>query len=268
MRRKFSLFNTLGILCFLLLPLRVARAEVNEIGARGAAIDFVRTEMGFSSSHQLRATRREDWEDDLFRLQVKIKGQIAKAAYFFMITEEGYFVLSPDEAVLVNSTDGKRLWTVAVAVKDGAPYGLHGFSDGEAEFARLVNGARLQVRSDTEAEVAALLFFTTVKDPQSHTIVFRSSELRHKIEDYFLSKMPEQKAESRATTWWRGFTAAKLAGQIGVRSAETSDGYVVSITLIRAENSDRLKLARLRLRVNATGAPEALDTAVVYGPAE
>ena len=55
---------------------------------------------------------------------MKVKGEIAKAAYFFEVTETGYLVLSPDEAVYVSATDGKRSWVVAVPKKVGSAYGL------------------------------------------------------------------------------------------------------------------------------------------------
>jgi hypothetical protein len=246
------------------LPGGLVKAEVDELRAKVAAANLVRSKMGFDASHQLRAIRREDWEDDLFRLQVKIKGQIAKAAYFFEVTESGYFVLSPEEAVLVSTTDGERLWTVAVGVKDEAAYALYGFPDGDAEFRRLVGASRLEVRSENDAETAALLFFTTTRDPRVQTVVFHSRQLKHKIENYFLSKLPEPKADSRSSVWWRGFAAAKLSDHLGVRSARTTGGYAVSITHIRSEDGKQPQVLALRLSVSNAGYCETTGTTVVY----
>ena len=240
-----------------------ARAEVDESRAKITAVDFVRKKMGFDSSYQLRATRREDWEDDLFRLQVKIKGKIAKAAYFFTVTESGYFVLSPDEAVIVSTTDGERLWSVAVQLNDEAAYGLSGFPDAELEFRRLVGGARLVVRSEVDAETVALLFFTTVKDPREQTVIFRPRQLKHKVEDYFTSKLPEPKADSQSSMWWRGFVAAKLSDQLGVKSTRTSSGFGVSITHIQSDGN-RLGLGVLNLKVNSAGSCESAGTTSLY----
>ena len=245
-----------------------AKAEMSELRAKAAATDLVRKKMSFNSSHQLRATRREDWEDDLFRLQVKIKGQIAKAAYFFEITESGSFVLSPDEAVYVNSADGERMWTVAVAVKEELAYGLYGFPNGDAEFRSLASSARLDVRSEADAETAALLFFTTVKDPRGQTVVFHTKQLRHKVDDYFTSKLPEAKAEARSAAWWRSFAGAKIRDQLGVKSARISDGFAASVTYIRSDDSGHLQLARMELRVSSAGACDVADTKVVYRPPE
>jgi hypothetical protein len=259
----------LTFLCAVMVLTRgVATAEMSELRAKAAAVDLVRMKMGFDSSHQLRATRREDWEDDLFRLQVKIKGQIAKAAYFFEVTESGYFVLSPEEAVYVSTADGERLWTVAVPLKGDASYGLYGFPEGETGFRGLVSSARLDVRSEADAEAAALLFFTTVKDPREQTVIFKSRQLKHKVENFFLAKLPEPKADSRSLAWWREFTAAKLSDKLGVKSARTTSGYAVSVTHIRSEDNMRLELARLDLRVSSAGACEVTGTALIYRPSE
>jgi hypothetical protein len=197
---------------------------------------------------------------------VKIKGQIAKAAYLFEITETGFFVLSPDEAILVTSTDGERLWTVAVSVKENDPYGLYGFPNGAAEFQQLVKSARLEVSSGADAEVLAFLFFTTVKDPHSQTVASRSQKLRHMVEDYYLSKLPEPKAESQSSAWWRSFSAAKLTNQLGLKSSGTSNGYTASIAHVRSEGGKPLQLAALDLKINRNGTCEVTGTRIIYSP--
>jgi hypothetical protein len=262
-----ALNRLLTVLCALpFLTAGFAKAEMNELQAKAAATDLVRKKMGFEVSHQLRATRREDWEDDLFRLQVKIKGQIAKAAYFFEITENGYFVLSPDEAVYVNSADGERVWAVAVAMKEGLAYGLYGFPDGDTEFHRLVSSARLDVRSEADAETAALLFFMTVKDPRAQTVVFQAKQLSRKVEDFFTSKLSEAKAQSRSLAWWRGFAAVKATDQLGVKSSRTNDRYTASLTYVRSEDGEHLQLAKMELRVSNAGVCEIAGTKVIYRP--
>jgi hypothetical protein len=263
---RISLF---AFLCGLsILMAGAARAEMNECRARTSAMDFVRKKMGLEPSHQLRATRREDLEDDLFRLQVKVKGQIAKAAYFYEVTENGYFVLSPDEAVYVNSADGERMWMVAVPIGEEPPYGLYGFPDGAAEFCRLVRSARLDIRADADAETAALLFFTTVKDPRRQNIVFGAMQLRHRIEDYWTSRLPETKAESRSSAWWRGFGATKSGSQLGVKVTRAGDGYDASVTFISSDGGKYPQLTSLAVRVSGIGACDVVGTKVVYRPRE
>jgi hypothetical protein len=244
----------------------LAKAEMSELRAKGAATELVRKKMGFEASHQLRAIRREDWEDELFRLQVKVRGQIAKAAYFFEIAESGYFVLSPDEAVYVNSADGERIWTVAVPVKDEPAYGLYGFPDGDVEFRKLVTSARLDIRSEADAETAALLFFMTVKDPRGQTIVFQPKQLSRKAEDFFASKLPEAKAQSRSLAWWRGFAAIKATDQLGVKSTRTNNGYTASVAHLRSEDGEHLQLAKMELRVSNAGICEMVSTKAIYRP--
>lgn len=249
---------------FLLLAGGPAKAELNELRAKAAAIELVRVKMGFDATHQLRASRREEWEDGLFRLQVKIKGQIAKAAYFFEVTENGYFVLSPEEAVQVSTMDGSRFWTVAVPKREDAAFGLYGFPDGESEFRRLVSDARLNVRSQSDAEAAALLFFTAVKDPRGQMIVFHSRQLKHRVENYFLAKLSEPNADSRSLAWWRGFAAAKLSDQLGLKSVPTGGGYTVSVTHTRSADGEHLELVSLVVTVSGVGACEVKNSRAIY----
>lgn len=251
-----------------LLTAGFSRAEINESRAQTAAMDLVRKKMGLEPSHQLRATRKEDWEDDLFRLQVKIKGKIAKAAYFYEVTENGYFVLSPDEAVYVNSADGERIWTVAVPVRDEPPYGLYGFPDGAAEFCRLVRSTRLDVHTEADAETAALLFFTTVKDPRQQSVVFGAMQVRHRVEDYWMSKLPEAKAEARSSAWWRGFGATRSGTQLGVKATRAGDGYNASITYISSDDGRHPQLSSMEVRISGIGACDVVSTKVIYRPRE
>lgn len=241
----------------------LVNAQIDELRAKVEATELVRKTIGADASHQFRATRREDWEDTLFHLQIKIKGRIAKAAYFFEVTESGYFVLSPKESVHVSTVDGERFWVVAVATSAGSVYGLHGFSNGEAEFRRLMAEARLSVRSEADAEADALLCFATIKDPRQQTLVFRSRDLRRKVEDYFASRLQEQKADNQVNGWWRGFLEAKLGGRLGVRSHRVGDGYEVAISHTRADNN-RIGLAVSNLRVSRTGACDVIGTSQMY----
>jgi len=240
-----------------------ANGQTDELRAKVVAADLVRKSIGVDSSHQLRATRREDWEDELFRLQVKIKGRIAKAAYFFEVTESGYFVLSPEESVHIATVDGERSWVVAVPTGPGSAYGLYGFPNGENEFLRLAEGARLDIRSETDAEADALLFFTTVKDPRQLTVVFRSRDLKRRVEDYYSSRLPEPKAENQAASWWRGFLTAKLGDRLGVKSNAAGDGFEVTLSHIRADKN-RLGLAISNLRVSKAGACEVIRTSFLH----
>ena len=106
------------------LAIAVANAQTTESEARLVDAQAVRDSMNFESSHHLRVTRREDWEDILFGLQLSIKGQIAKAAYFFEVTETGYFILSPDEAVYVSSMVSVLPDMLKTAMPAGAKLGL------------------------------------------------------------------------------------------------------------------------------------------------
>ena len=158
---------------------------------------------------------------------------------------------------------GSVFWVVAVATSAGSAYGLYGFPNGETEFRRLVSETRLSVRAEADAEADALLCFATVKDPRQQTLVFRSRDLRRKVEDYFAFRLPESKADNQVTGWWRGFLAAKLGGRLGVTSHRVGDGYEVAIAHTRADNK-RIGLAVSNLRVSETGACEVIGTSLLY----
>jgi len=238
--------------------------QTSECTAKAAARDLVRRTMAWDSSHQLRATRREDWEDDLFGLQVKVKGNIAKAAYFFEVTETGYFVLSPDEAVYVDTMDGRRYWVVAVSKKVGEAHGLYGFPRAAAEFRTLASDSHLAVQSEADAKATALLFCETVKDPRGLMLVFHSRQLKRRVEDFFLSKLPESKAERRSRTWWRGLTTRKRAPKLGVAVTTSGEDYTVTVPLIRSHDGETLQLLVLALTVRSTGACTETGAKVLY----
>jgi len=247
----------------MLITASVAKGEMDEVRAKVAALEVVRRYLGVDSTHQLRAMRMEDWEDDLFRLQIKVKGRIAKAAFFFEVTETGYFVLSPDEAVHIISNDGQRAWVVAVQARDGTAYGLNGFANAETEFGMLIRGAGLDVRVEADAEAAALLFYMMVRDPRGQSLVFSSRELKRKAEEFFGARLPDAKADSQTSDWWRGFVKAKLGSQIGLKSIKTSTGFDVFITSIRTEDKS-LELVKIGLRVNREGLCEPIGTTRIY----
>jgi hypothetical protein len=112
--------SLLGIL--LLFFGGVSQGQISEQQAKAIAEVATRTAAKYSESHLLRAHRREDIEDNLFRFQRKPKGQIEKAAYFYELSDEGYYVLSPSEAVYVDAADGHVVRLIAISTRSGEAY--------------------------------------------------------------------------------------------------------------------------------------------------
>lgn len=230
-------------------------AQSDEIGARATAMELVRKAEGFEASHPLRATRREDWEDDLFGLQVRVQGRIAKAAFFFEVTQTGYFVLSPNEAVYVGSDDGIRIWIVAVASQSGEPIGLFGFPNPEDGFRELTSLSQLRIDSADDAKRAALLYFATVQDPGAKTLVSHALDLKHQVEDFFFARLPEAQAQTAASRWWSGFQKGKPTA-LGSAAEPSENSYRVSTTRLVSQDRNTLELVELSYQVSASGVCE------------
>jgi hypothetical protein len=114
--------------------------EITEVAARQSACGYVRSRLSLGGDHFLRATRREDLEDDLFAAQVKVRGQIHKAAFFFEVTDTGYEIRSSEEAIFHSSVDGVGRWYVAVDALSGSLYGLDGFDEPQKDFNCFLRG--------------------------------------------------------------------------------------------------------------------------------
>src|SRR5271155_3635933 len=133
-RRRTQRLTKMRLLHLLAIPLMLAFlsskgscGDIQDGQAREKAKAAVRSAMQFPSTHFLRAVRDENMEEDLFSFQAKIKGRIAKFAYFYEVIENGFEIVSPEEVISHGSVDGTRKWLIAVSRQTGTVYGLLGF---------------------------------------------------------------------------------------------------------------------------------------------
>lgn len=234
-------------------------AVTDERTAERAAADLVRQHMRLPESQPLRVTRREDWEDALFATQIRVQGRIAKAAYFFEITEDGYFVTSPHEAIVVSTMDGGRVWVVAVARSDNEAVGLYGMARPNEGFRQMAEAAKLSVRTPADAERLAALYFSVVLDPRDQLLALGPLELRHRAEHYYHSKLPEKQARVRADRWIRRIRKELSSLQLGLTTKEDGGAFAVSIAHLGLGKED-LELNHLLVKVTAIGQVTPLNS--------
>ncbi|MDX6612311.1 MAG: hypothetical protein QOD75_1497 [Blastocatellia bacterium] len=223
-------------LCFAaLLIFYVAVAtngQVSDQQAKSIAEEATRLATDHGKTWPLRLLRREDLEDDLFRFQLTINGKLQKAAYFYEITNEGYFVLSPNERIHVSSEDGHFVKLVAVSVATGEPYLLFGFKNAALEFNRLVKEARLIISSAGDARRHVRFCFVAISDLGADRLIFSRMLLKHEVEDYFFYHYPEKKAERLYQKWWSGFSSSKLRVPFARGASKNNLGYEAKMAAI------------------------------------
>lgn len=255
---------TLITLCFAV----TCQAQVTDQQAQLIAASVTRSESGYPESKPLRTLRRQDLEDGLFRSQIKQVGKIQKAAYFYEVSTDGYFVLSPNEAIYVDSADGHLIWLVAVSVATGEPYRLFGFKNANNEFNRLAKHANIVIRDAQHAELYALTFLAAVEDPHADRIVSSSRGLRHKVEDYFFSNYADKMAERFYKRWWSGFsrTGSKVLFE-PIASADPG-GYEVIVPTISGSAEKKPQFKHRFLHISSTGLCEVKKTRIIYPRAD
>jgi hypothetical protein len=254
-----SLLGALLLFCAV-----VCQGQVDEQQAKATAEKATRVSIKYPKSELLRAHRREDLEDDLFRFQVKPQGKIAKAAYFYEVSSEGYFVLSPSEAVYVNSEDGHMVRLVAVSTISGEAYLLSGFSNATSELNRLVKDASLRISSTKDAEMYARFWFTVLTDPSSSRLIYGSRQLKHKIEDYFFSNYPEEKAQRSWEEWWQGFSSIKLNVPFDALASKNTLGYETTLAAINSSPKRIPLLDEWTLQISADGLCQTKSVRTIY----
>jgi len=242
----------------------VCQGQVSEQQAKATAETATRIDGDYPESKLFRVHRREDLEDDLFRFQIKPQGKIIKAAYFFEVSSEGYFVLSPSEAVYVDSEGGHLVQLVAVSTRSGQAYLLSGFKNAARDFDRLVRDASLRISSTKDAETYARFCFMVINDPTSSRLMYGQRQLKHRVEDYFFSNYAEKKAEHSYNKWWSGFSSAQLKVPFDTLVVESALGYETAVAAI---NSSPYRIPQLEvwtLQISRDGICKTKNTRTLY----
>lgn len=251
------------LIIFFYFP-RLCNANIGELQAKVLAEETTRTKLGFDNNKPLRAHRREDLEDNLFGFQIKTVGKIAKAVYFFEMSETGYFVLSPEEAINVISNDGELKWLVAISTITGQSYTLYGFKDAELEFNKLVHATNLLITNRSDAEGFANLYFILVKDLYSNYRIYDLRSLKYKVESSFLSYYSTTKAKRLYKTWISTFVQNKLDTNLGIMVVKIFDDYFVSMKYLNKPASKIPQLMLVNLKISHKGICIIKQNEVVY----
>lgn len=242
----------------------VCYAQVSDETAKTIAMAATRRASKLSESELLRAHRREDLEDELFEAQLKIKGKIAKAAYFYEVTREGSYVLSPEEFIKVSSADGHFLRLVAVSTTTGQTYLLFGFDAAFSEFNRLSKESVLSINSTIGAENYARLCFMAVRDPSGTSIIRSVRDLKHQVENYFFFNYSEEVAIASFRNWWKGYSSRKIDAPFNLVASPSDRGYKTTIATITG-SADRVPRFELwTIQVLSDGFCQETNTQIVY----
>ena len=256
---------TLLLVISCLLTPAVSSAQVGELAAKEIAANYVRELTSQDASDPLRVSRREDWEDDLFSIQLRIVGRIAKAAYFFEVTTDGTYVLSPDKAILRVSSHGTMRYVVAVSTSTGEAFALYGLPHPEIGFQLLAVRSDLRIESDYDASNFARLFFATVHDPTDSQVVYGERNLRRHVEDVYYSRRGD-KGQRIAKRWWRGFKRVSMPVDWWASAAPRGDqsGFDVSITYLIGTIDRTLQLRAICIAVKPDGELEVAGDEVIF----
>jgi len=242
----------------------LAQGRVTDEQAKLLAATAVRTAAGYPDSKPLRAHRRENLEDDLFRFQTKVKGKVQKAVYFYEVTGDGYFVNSNGEAVSVTSSHGGQFQLVAVSVRTGQTYLLWRSDNAASQFNRMIKDSEIRIDNAEDARAFASFYFTLVADPAAARIVFSSRQLKHKVEDYFSSNYSDRKADRLFRKWWAGFLSNSSQFQFDFQPSESSRGYEARVAAISGTTERVPRLDEWTLRILADGSCEVKRTRMVF----
>ena len=230
-------------------------------GERSRALAFVRSESGIGERRFLRSIRREDIEEDVFNHQRKIPGDIKRATRIYEVTDVGWEIVSPSEAVRHSST-APATWVVVVGMDEGPLFGLRGFSKAEVNFNALALFSKIALGSEAEASRWAEIYGSLVLSEEYGALVTSSRDLRRQVEDMEDGYRASRKVPFSAAQWLRGSQVAKIG--YGLHVAVDQHGYVVTFPML-AQSDDGKHIPVLReiqtaLAQNGTFSRKTVET--------
>jgi hypothetical protein len=253
------------LVLLILFSLASATAQLTEEDSKQRVSEFVRVKAGLRSDHFLRATRNEDLEDQLFSAQIKIYGQIRKGAHFYKITETGYEVVSPTEAVLHGTTYGHRSWLVAIDPASGNLFGLGGFgTEGQKSFNNLVVAARVRIDTKEASLNWAAFYVQAVLHEKADTLVTGETDLRRRVEDVVEAHQLSRKRPISAKRWLASLERSKTAPVYGISAMKEGDGFRVVADFLAATVAHNPQLVRLGLNVAGDGRVSHTSTSSIF----
>jgi hypothetical protein len=248
-----SMKNLSLAILLLFCTVSVCRTQVSAERAQAIAATATRAEANDPESTPLRVHRREDLEDDLFRPQIKSVGRIAKAAYFYEVSNEGSFVLSPNEAVDVISDHGRQIRLVAVSTMTGQTYLLSGFKDAATEFNRLAKDANVKIDTAQDAKLYAIFYYTITADPLGQRLMFSQLQFKHNVEDYFFGDYPKKTAAQLYRKWWSSFSSRSRSTSFDASPTQNHHGFQATLTVFSSSVQKIPQLDLWTLQISPDG---------------
>lgn len=247
---------------FLLLVSVNCIAQITETQAKNLAeSNLCLSETG--KPEYLRYTRDEDFEDEIFSLQVKDYKNPAKAAYVFRVKNTGTFITPSNEVLVIQST-GDDSKVVAVSKNTGKVFALDGCNDKERNFQDLITQAKIQINSVSEAESFGHLYYKLVHDCDLRRIIYNSRQFKHEVENYFFGKFNKSQAEVELKKWAKAFKKLDKDARLGLTAQKVKNSYSVSITFISGFINEVPKLEKITILVNESGIYQTLDPVILF----
>jgi hypothetical protein len=239
-------------LAAIMLSVSICGAQTTEGEAKQVAESAVRAAFGLTQSDPLHVRRDEALEERLFALQLLVKGQIAQSAYFYRVTKSGYFIISPDEAMVITSTGYDEPYLVAVSVKTGQAYLLARSERVVESFNSLATESALRIDDELSAASLAQLFYKVAFDPDEIRIMWTAAQYRHRVEDHFISRYGEQESTRPFREWSRQFDGSRGKATFGVHATREDDSFRTTLTYSEAAKGVPA-LHELTLRISKRG---------------
>jgi len=205
-----------------------------------------------SNSNLLRISRNEDFENQVFRLQKRVLGDIHKGVYIYEVYNTGFFVLSPNEVVSIDSTRERKL-LIAVSSVTSKVYPLYGCPNAEQNFSELIKNVNVLINSTFEAESFVLLHYTLVDDPERQRWIINFRQFKHEVENHFFDYFPPKEANIRYTAWINKNRRYENAFQFGTFAKKQSNGYLASVTYFTGEAKGEITLKKENIFILVNG---------------
>lgn len=227
--------------------------DIEDNPARERAKAAVRVAMNLPVSHFLKTVRSEDLEDELFSFQVRVKGKIAKYAYFYEVTESGYEIVSPDEVMVHSAVDGARRWYVAVSRQSGTVYGLFGFEKTAEGFNRLATDALVRIEDEGQAKNYTGLYWLCALGTRYGTVVNDPHDLNRQVDDAIYGYRLTTNGRVSFERWWKGFKASRVKPKFGVQVAKVGRAYSITSSSLIVPLSKIPVLQSLTFQIDENG---------------
>jgi hypothetical protein len=249
-----------------------ALAELDDLAARHVARECVAKRTG-NVGHCMKTRRKEEWEEDLFRLRlVKVlQGKLNEDLFIYEVVDVGCYRLE-DSSLMIETIDHPGTWGyVAVNKRTEKTYRLWSDQDATSEFNRLIVDLGVSATDDSAARGMALLYRQIVSGPYKGNTVYSDLEIKRLAEDSFDGAYLGKDSSQRFSKWWTRFKKTK---EISYReeTKKTPKGYEVrgkafegfALTVPRTKASGHPRVSEWILEISPNGTVQQLPSQLVF----